>query len=73
MKTILKAIGLILGVLIVAGLGWLIYFNSTHPNVAPAKDIHVEITPERLERGKYLANIAANCIDCHSNRDFTKY
>jgi len=73
MKTILKAIGLILGVLIVAGLGWLIYFNSTHPNVAPAKDIHVEITPERLERGKYLANIAANCIDCHSKRDFTKY
>lgn len=73
MKTILKAIGLLLGVLIVAGLGWLIYFNSTHPKVAPAKDIHIEATPERLERGKYLATVAANCIDCHSKRDVSKY
>ncbi len=73
MKNLLKAIGLVLGVLIVAGLAWLVYFNSTYPKVAPAKDIHVEITPERLERGKYLANIAANCIDCHSKRDVTKY
>lgn len=73
MKKIFKAIGFILGIVIVAALAWLVYFNSTHPNVAPAKDIHIEATPERLERGKYLATIAANCIDCHSKRDPSKY
>ncbi|MCB0715357.1 MAG: cytochrome c [Chitinophagaceae bacterium] len=26
-----------------------------------------------LERGKYLAYHVANCMDCHSKRDFTKY
>ncbi len=26
-----------------------------------------------LERGEYLANHVANCIDCHSKRDFTKF
>ena len=26
-----------------------------------------------IERGKYLANNVAMCMDCHSKRDFTKY
>jgi mono/diheme cytochrome c family protein len=26
-----------------------------------------------VERGKYLANNVAGCIDCHSKRDFSKY
>ena len=73
MKKILRVIGIILGIVVIAVIGFLIYFNSTHPNVAAAKDIHVEITPERLERGKYLANYVTNCIDCHSKRDFTKF
>ncbi|MFZ7113899.1 MAG: c-type cytochrome [Bacteroidota bacterium] len=73
MKKALKITGIILGILVIGIIGFLVYFNSTHPNVAPAKDIHVEITPERLERGKYLANYVTNCIDCHSQRDFTKF
>ena len=73
MKKVFKVIGIILGILVVVVIASLIYFNSTHPNVASAKDIHVEITPERLERGKYLANYVTNCIDCHSKRDFTKF
>ena len=60
MKKILRVIGIILGIVVIAVIGFLIYFNSTHPNVAAAKDIHVEITPERLERGKYLANYAVS-------------
>ena len=35
--------------------------------------IHVDATPERLARGKYLFDHAAGCIDCHSTRDWTKY
>jgi mono/diheme cytochrome c family protein len=30
-------------------------------------------TTAMLDRGKYLFNHVAGCIDCHSKRDFTKY
>lgn len=33
----------------------------------------VELTPERIERGKYLANHVTVCIDCHSTRDWTRF
>jgi len=35
--------------------------------------VKVEITPERIERGKYLAENVAQCIDCHSTRDWSKF
>lgn len=73
MKKSIRLIGLSLSVLVIAILVWFIYFNSTHPKVAPAKEIHVIKTPERLERGKYLANNVCGCIDCHSRRDFSNY
>lgn len=31
----------------------------------------VEITPERIERGRYLANNVMICMDCHSSRDWS--
>ncbi|MCK7526271.1 MAG: cytochrome c [Ignavibacteriales bacterium] len=31
------------------------------------------MTAERIERGKYLVNNVALCLDCHSTRDFSKY
>jgi mono/diheme cytochrome c family protein len=54
-------------------IGGLVYFNSTFPKVGPAKELHVEATPERLARGEYLANHVTGCVDCHSMRDWTKY
>jgi hypothetical protein len=33
----------------------------------------VEVTKERIERGKYLANHVMVCVDCHSKRDWSKY
>lgn len=35
--------------------------------------LKVDLTPERIERGKYLANHVAVCMDCHSTRDWGKY
>lgn len=52
---------------------FIIYFNSTYPKVEAPKDVKVEITPERLARGEYLANHVTVCIDCHSERDWTKF
>ena len=33
----------------------------------------MEVTKERIERGKYLANKVMVCVDCHSKRDWSKY
>ena len=49
------------------------YLNFAFPNVSDAPNISVEITPENIEKGKYLANHVNVCIDCHSQRDWTLY
>jgi mono/diheme cytochrome c family protein len=43
------------------------------PDVGEAEDIQVELTSERIERGNYLANSVASCMDCHSKRDWSKF
>ncbi|WP_423145979.1 c-type cytochrome [Rubrolithibacter danxiaensis] len=48
------------------------YVKFALPNVGKAPDLKVELTPARIERGKYLANHVTVCIDCHSKRDWTK-
>lgn len=32
-----------------------------------------EATPQRLDRGRYLANSLTGCLDCHSPRDWSKH
>jgi len=39
----------------------------------PVENIKIETTPERVERGKYLAENVAQCLDCHSTRDWSKF
>lgn len=73
MKGFLKYFGIAVVVAAVILAAGFIYFNSVYPDVEPAKDIKIELTPERLERGKYLVNHVSVCIDCHSERDWTKY
>ncbi len=58
-------------VIIVAGA--LSYVSFALPDVGPAPDIKVEITPERVERGRYLVENVALCTDCHAHRDMTKF
>lgn len=73
MKKLLKWLGVTLTVFIVivlAGIGYLTFFL---PNVGDAPDIKIDITPERVARGKYLANSVTVCMDCHSRRDWSKW
>lgn len=49
------------------------YVKFALPNVGEAPDLKIELTPERVERGKYLAMNVAVCIDCHSTRDWSKF
>lgn len=73
MKKFLKILVYLAGVLAVLIIAFLIYFNSTYPRVDPPSNEKVEITPARLERGKYIAQHVAVCMDCHSVRDWSKY
>jgi len=60
-------------ILVVVIAGGLIYLLKAFPKVGPAKETTVEITPQRIEKGKYLAENVAVCIDCHSTRDWQYY
>lgn len=73
MKTLLKiAGGIVVAFVVLLGAG-LIYFFSAFPKVGAAADLKIEVTPEKVMRGKYLANHVSVCIDCHSTRDFNFY
>lgn len=69
-----KKILLVVIILIFTGVtGLFVYLYTVFPKVQAVPDISIEQTPERLERGKYLFNSVMACIDCHSDRDFTKF
>lgn len=73
MKKALKWLGITLAVvifIILAGVG---YVRFMLPSVGEAPDLSVEQTAERVERGRYLANSVAVCMDCHSKRDWTQW
>ena len=73
MKKILKIFGLLLLVVVVCIAAAGVYVTKALPDVGPAPDIHIERTPERIARGKYLANHVTVCIDCHSTRDWSQF
>lgn len=73
MKKFFKVLSIAAGAVVLIIVAFLIYFNSTFPKTSPPSDVKVKITPERIARGKYLANHVTGCMDCHSTRDFTKY
>jgi hypothetical protein len=73
MKKAFKIGGIVLLVLLVAVASLLSYVKIALPDVADAEIITLDYTPERVARGKYLANHVSVCMDCHSTRDFTKF
>jgi mono/diheme cytochrome c family protein len=73
MKKVAKVTGYFLLVLIVIVVALLTYIKVALPNVGAAPDLKVENTPERIARGKYLANCVTVCVDCHSTRDWNKF
>jgi mono/diheme cytochrome c family protein len=60
------AIALLLA-LVGIGIGMKVY----KPKQRPAPTEAIERTPARVERGRYLAETAIGCFDCHSKREMT--
>lgn len=73
MKKLFKIIGILLAIVIVFVAGAATYVTLALPDVGPPEDIKIEITPERVERGAYLANHVMLCMDCHGKRDWSVF
>jgi mono/diheme cytochrome c family protein len=63
----------ILGAIVVVLGGGIAYLSLKKPAMQPPSTRKVERTPERVARGKYLFEHVANCADCHSDVDWTKF
>jgi len=73
MRKIFKVLGILLLVILVAVAGLAAYVKFALPDTGPAPDIKVEVTPERVKRGDYLANNVMVCMDCHSTRNWNEF
>jgi cytochrome c2 len=68
-----KAINYILITILLLILSLATYLKLALPDVGPPENVKVELTPNRIARGRYLANSVSVCMDCHSKRDWTKF
>jgi mono/diheme cytochrome c family protein len=73
MRKLLKALAVLVILVILAAGGGLAYLFASYPDVPPAGQTTLPADPESLARGRYLAEHVMLCIDCHSERDFTKF
>ncbi len=73
MKKLVKVVLILLLFIVVAVGGLLLYVSVFLPNIEAPEDLKVETTPERIERGRYLANELMGCVGCHATRDYTKF
>ncbi|GHM99383.1 hypothetical protein WSM22_08730 [Cytophagales bacterium WSM2-2] len=73
MNKILKIFGYVIAALFIAVAGLLTYVKTALPNVGEAEELKIDYSPERIERGRYLANHITVCMDCHSKRDWSKF
>ncbi len=71
-RKIIRAVGMGFGVLVLAVAGAVAFVTTALPGVGPPPDLKVEGTAAQVERGRYLANHVAVCMDCHSRRDHSR-
>jgi hypothetical protein len=69
----LKYLGYLLVFLVLAVTAILTYVSAALPDVGPAEELKIDYTQERIERGRYLANAVMLCMDCHAERDWSKF
>src|SRR5436305_7816702 len=71
-KRALKIVGLAAGGVLCVGIAGASYMLLRKPAAAPPPDIKVQMTPERIARGKYIFTLS-DCSGCHSGRDFSRF
>jgi len=73
MARLLKVVKVLLGLGVVLIGGGLAFLLLAFPRSEPASNEVIERTPKRVARGRYLVEHVANCLDCHSERDWDRY
>lgn len=73
MKKVFRVLGYSLLVILLLVAGLLTYVKTALPNVGAATTLVIDHSPERIERGKYLANYVTACMACHSAHDDSKF
>ena len=73
MRPFLKYLAVLCGVLVVALAAALGYFVWRYPNVPPPATVSLPTSAESLSRGKYLVEHVTICVDCHSERDWSRF
>ncbi len=73
MKKVYKVLLGILAIVLIGVAFTGIYVKVFLPNINEPVEITIQQTPERIERGRYLAHNVAVCMDCHSSRDWTEF
>lgn len=68
-----KLIFIIVGIVGLAVICAASYLKFGLPNVEEAPYVKIEMTPERIQHGAYLANHVTVCMDCHSTRDWKQF
>jgi mono/diheme cytochrome c family protein len=72
-RLLVRTLLILVLLLAVAVGGGFAYLFLALPRAAPPSTLKVTSTPEKLERGKYLAHHVVGCTNCHGERDWTKY
>lgn len=73
MRKFITIAGILILVVLIGAVAVAMYVKIALPDVGPAENIVIKRTPERIARGKYIANSVAVCMDCHSQRDWSIY
>ncbi|MBZ0114824.1 MAG: cytochrome c [Thermoanaerobaculia bacterium] len=69
-RRILSFTLIVLGVLVMVATVFVLTYRPAH---RPAPDLTIERTAERVDRGRYLVENVASCMQCHSDRNWTRY
>jgi mono/diheme cytochrome c family protein len=72
MKRFLKILGVLLILVVITALA-AGPTCATQTGLRTAPKLAVATTPDRVQRGAYLANHVAVCMDCHSKRDWSRF
>lgn len=73
----MKKLFIVLGVLLLVLLSFvsaaLVYVSAALPDVGTPPDLEIELTQERIDRGRHLANNVMLCMHCHTPQEKTKF
>lgn len=73
MKAIGKLLKLVLSIILLIALGGFLYLKFALPSISEAEELQVSTATANIEHGSYLAHHVMICMDCHSERDWTKF